>query len=704
MAKDPKKLGKYEIVGKLGKGAMGEVYKGHDPVLNRDVAIKVIADTFDGDAELIERFRREAKMAAQLNHPNIITIYDFVEEEGNIYIVMELLDGKDLKELIRADNALTVEKIFGMMEQISDGLGFAHEANLVHRDLKPANIHLTKKGQIKILDFGLVHESSSEMTKTGHVMGTPNYMSPEQVQGLKVDPRSDIFSLGAVFYELLTRKKPFSADSIHATMFKVVQGEREPLSKYSHLPPPLVDMVDRALDPNPDGRFTDGNDMREHLRKLRAGGLTASAFGDSTLTSGMEGTVMTSTIASHPSTPSSRIDRSVPNRSVAGASASGSRGGTMRRREMAGQSMGSMSGIHGPRPMGLYIGGAVVAIAIGAGLYYFSGPPSANGPSVEELSQALTESQQLLMVQALEGRDYQGALGQAQEVLGTDPQNAEALRVQQQAEQALAEIDTSVTDARAELEAGNTEAAAAALSRVLALDPSHPLGTELHDQLNQHFQGEAEKAQAEMDRARRAAASAGAERQSSFQQADQKRQAALTEFNNGEFTNAAQNYLAARDGFELARTAQGQAAAAERQQAQRRQENAAQAQQQSRAELDRSQAAYDRLRGQPADQAMTTLPSYQRAITEEAAAKKLESGGDFAGAARGYETATAYLESARREFEQAEAARAQAARSQQRAAAAPAPNAAADSRAGPNDVGLVDPNGRSGDSASDREL
>ena len=236
MAKDPDKLGKYDIVGKLGKGAMGEVYKGHDPVLNRYVAIKVIAETLDTDPDLVERFRREAKMAAQLNHPNIITIFDFVEEEGSLYIVMELLEGQDLKELIKNGAPLTVDQMIGMMEQIADGLGFAHESGLVHRDLKPANIHVTKKGQIKILDFGLVHDASSDMTKTGHVMGTPNYMSPEQVQGLKVDPRSDIFSLGAVFYELLTRKKPFSADSIHATMFKVVQGEREPLSQYTHLP------------------------------------------------------------------------------------------------------------------------------------------------------------------------------------------------------------------------------------------------------------------------------------------------------------------------------------------------------------------------------------------------------------------------------------------------------------------------------------
>ena len=174
-----------------------------------------------------------------------------------LYMVMELLEGQDLKELIRSRAALTIDQILAIMEQVTDGLGFAHEKGLVHRDLKPANIHISKSGQIKILDFGLVHEASSDMTKTGHVMGTPNYMSPEQVQGLRVDPRSDIFSLGAVFYELLTRKKPFSADSIHATMFKVVQGDREPLARYTQLPKNLVSTVDRALDANPEARFAE---------------------------------------------------------------------------------------------------------------------------------------------------------------------------------------------------------------------------------------------------------------------------------------------------------------------------------------------------------------------------------------------------------------------------------------------------------------
>jgi serine/threonine-protein kinase len=194
MAAEPQKLGKYNIVGKIGKGAMGEVYKGHDPILNRFVAIKIIAETLGTDTDLVERFKREARNAAGLNHPNIITIYDFVEEEGHLYMVMELLEGQDLKELIKSGSPLTMEQILSIMEQIADGLGFAHTRGMIHRDLKPANIHVSKNGQVKILDFGLVHEASSDMTKTGQVMGTPNYMSPEQVQGLQrgFDSRHDV--------------------------------------------------------------------------------------------------------------------------------------------------------------------------------------------------------------------------------------------------------------------------------------------------------------------------------------------------------------------------------------------------------------------------------------------------------------------------------------------------------------------------------
>lgn len=667
MAKEPEKLGKYNIVGKLGKGAMGEVFKGHDPVLNRYVAIKVIAESLDSDSDLVERFRREAKMAAQLNHPNIITIYDFVEEDGTLYIVMELLDGRDLKEVIKSGSPLTVDQILGIMEQIADGLGFAHDTGMVHRDLKPANIHITQKGQIKILDFGLVHEASSDMTKTGHIMGTPNYMSPEQVQGLKVDPRSDIFSLGAVFYELLTRKKPFSADSIHATMFKVVQGEREPLAQYTQLPAPLVGMVDRALDPNPDGRFSDGNELRQHLKAIRRE-MTAALGADATMT-GMEttdATVLTPTVdpgshPSHPSGPSSvsaRSGRSVPPRATPGASGSGSRGGTMRQRELGTHSVGATAR---SRPVGLYVGGTLLVAAIAGGLFYLSGQEP-QGPSVEELSQQLSASQQELMIQSLEQRDYENALSQADALLASDPGNPEALRVQREAQEALDEIDTAVAEARAALERGATDEAAEALGRVLALDPSHPLGTELHGQLNQHFQSQAEGARSAMESARNAASSAGATSRPEYQQAEGTRQDADADFNRGEYTNAAQKYLAARDLFQQSQTAHRQAEAQRRQQAER--EAASRAQQtQAQQALQEAESRWTRLRNQPRDAEVADQPSYQRALSEEAAAEELARSGDLAGAARAYDTASAYLEAAQQEYAEA----------QSRTAAAPPP-------------------------------
>ena len=698
MANQPKKLGKYDIVGKLGKGAMGEVYKGHDPVLNRYVAIKVIAESLDADPDLVERFRREAKAAAQLNHPNIITIYDFVEDEGSLYIVMELLDGKDLKELIKSGTPLTMEQILGMMEQIADGLGFAHENEMVHRDLKPANIHITKKGQIKILDFGLVHNESSDMTKTGHVMGTPNYMSPEQVQGLKIDPRSDIFSFGAVFYELLTRKKPFSGDSIHATMFKVVQGDREPLAQYTHLPTALIQMVDRALDPNVDGRFDDGNALREHIRGIRADAL-ASGEVDMTVTRHADPTITTTgpDPGSHPSdaSPSQRSARSQQR----GAGSVSATRGTMRQREMTGISMGA--GASTSKPIGLYVAGAAVVLAIAGAAFYFTRGDAGSGPSVEELNQALIASQQELMARSLEQHDYPAALAQAQELLASDAQNTEALRVRDAAETALAQIDTAVGEARAALERGASEEAAEALGRVLALDPNHPLGAELNDQLNEHFQSQSENAQADMTQARSAASSAGATSRPEFLRAEFLRQQASDDFNRSEYTNAAQKFLAARDGYQQARSAHQQAESARRALAQQDQQAVqAEAQAGARAALEGAQNAWTRLSSQPDEAGVAEQPSYQRAMSEEATAKRLASSGDLSGAARSYQTATSYLEAARREYREAERRRAQ--QEARRAAAAPPPPSAPSAPVTPSGRGPTPPVGAFGTGHAER--
>ena len=659
MATEPQKLGKYNIVGKIGKGAMGEVYKGHDPILNRFVAIKIIAETLGTDSDLVERFKREARNAAGLNHPNIITIYDFVEEEGHLYMVMELLEGQDLKELIKSGAPVTMDQILSIMEQISDGLGFAHSRGIIHRDLKPANIHVSKNGQVKILDFGLVHEASSDMTKTGQVMGTPNYMSPEQVQGLRVDPRSDIFSLGAVFYELLTRKKPFSADSIHATMFKVVQGDREPLAQYTHLPRPLVGMVDRALDKDPEGRFADASALRDHLRALRRE-VMRGRDAESTFTGGEEMTVVTpfAEAGSIPSTPPAH-EKSGPSRSGPHASASASRG-TLRKREVAASSVSAPPLPAKATPVGLYVIAGALVLAVGAGVYFMSGG-TGSGQRVEDLSQALLASQRELMLRSLSQKDYGAALSQAEELLKTDPANADALRAQAEAREALQRIDDAVAQARNALERQSMQEAADALATVLALDPSHPLGVELSGQLNQHFQSQAERARSEMDASRAAAQSAGAQERPEFGQGDRARQQATDEFNRGVFTNAAQKYLEARDHFQHARSQHQQAQAQRRVQTDREQEAGQQtraAREALEARLRQAEGNWSRLRGAPADAALTQQPSYQRALAEEGVAGRLKTTGDLEGAAASYESATSYLERARRELTDAQARRA----------------------------------------------
>ena len=223
-------IGKYKILEKIGQGAMGEVYKAHDPILNRFVAVKTISAELGADDQLRKRFQREAQSAARLNHPNIITVYDYGEEQGKIYMAMELLDGADLKQAIAKRSSLSLDDKLSVVDQIAEGLAFAHANEVVHRDLKPANIHLLPNGQVKIMDFGLARLGGSEMTRTGMVMGTPHYMSPEQVRGERADARSDVFALGCVFYELLTYRKPFDADSMHSVLFKVMQEEPPPVT------------------------------------------------------------------------------------------------------------------------------------------------------------------------------------------------------------------------------------------------------------------------------------------------------------------------------------------------------------------------------------------------------------------------------------------------------------------------------------------
>ncbi|MBN2369751.1 MAG: protein kinase [Vicinamibacteria bacterium] len=257
------RIGKYLLQDKIGQGAMGEVYRARDPILNRDVALKVITANLAADPELQARFRIEAQSAAQLNHPNIITVYDFGEEGGKAFLATELLEGIDLRRLIGKPAMRDLDRVLFIVEQICDGLAYAHSKNVVHRDLKPGNIHILPSGRVKILDFGLARLGASEITQAGQILGTPHYMAPEQAMSGAIDHRADLFTLGSVLYEMLVGRKAFEAESLPGVMNSVLTENPEPPSSRRPDIPVIVDeLVRKALAKDPASRFQNAAEMK----------------------------------------------------------------------------------------------------------------------------------------------------------------------------------------------------------------------------------------------------------------------------------------------------------------------------------------------------------------------------------------------------------------------------------------------------------
>ena len=269
------RLGPYEILAPLGAGGMGEVYRARDSKLERDVAIKVLPQSLAADPDALARFEREAKAVAALSHPNILAIYDFgTHEAASAYAVMELLEGETLRGKLDA-GPISQKQAVDYALQIAKGLSAAHEKGIVHRDLKPENLFVTKDGHLKILDFGLAKkveavapgEETSAPTVSGHtepgtVMGTMGYMSPEQVRGLPVDHRSDIFSFGAILYELLSGKKAFKKDTASDTMAAILREEPPELTQSGrNISPALDHIVKHCLEKDRDNRFQSANDI-----------------------------------------------------------------------------------------------------------------------------------------------------------------------------------------------------------------------------------------------------------------------------------------------------------------------------------------------------------------------------------------------------------------------------------------------------------
>jgi len=269
-------LGRYQVEKELGKGAMGVVYLGKDPKIGRVVAIKTMAlsQEFDADElqDVKDRFFREAETAGRLNHPHIVTIFDAGEEHDLAYIAMEFLKGKDLAPFIKPDNLLPLPKVMSIIARVAEALSYAHNNNVVHRDIKPANImYELESDTVKVTDFGIARITDSSKTKTGMVLGTPSYMSPEQLSGKKIQGSSDLFSLGVTLYQMSCGHLPFKGDSMAQLMFKIANEPHVDILTLSPaLPPCLVDIINKALAKQPEDRYRTGNEFAQAIRACMA--------------------------------------------------------------------------------------------------------------------------------------------------------------------------------------------------------------------------------------------------------------------------------------------------------------------------------------------------------------------------------------------------------------------------------------------------
>jgi serine/threonine-protein kinase len=269
-------LGRYQVEKELGKGAMGVVYLGKDPKIGRVVAIKTMSLSQEFEADELEdvkaRFFREAESAGRLNHPNIVTMYDAGEEHDLAYIAMEFLKGKDLVAYTKPDNLFPLPKVLSIVARVADALGYAHTMNVVHRDIKPANImYDTESDTVKVTDFGIARITDSSKTKTGMVLGTPSYMSPEQLSGAKIEGTSDLFSLGASLYQMVCGKLPFEGNSMAQLMFRIAnEPHTDILTIRPEVPPCVVAIINKALAKKVEERYQTGSEMAEAIRQCAA--------------------------------------------------------------------------------------------------------------------------------------------------------------------------------------------------------------------------------------------------------------------------------------------------------------------------------------------------------------------------------------------------------------------------------------------------
>jgi serine/threonine protein kinase len=567
------KIGKYRILEKIGQGATSSVYKGYDAALDRHVAVKTISMDLGGENETLRRrFEREAQSAARLNHPHIVTVYDYGEEQNKLYMAMELLEGVDLKRAITEGRIVELDDKIEVIRQIADGLAFAHANGIVHRDLKPANIHILPDGDVKIMDFGLARLTGSDMTRTGLVMGTPYYMSPEQVRGEHVDARCDVFALGCVLYEMVTGKKAFDAESLHSVLYKVMQAEPRPAREVApDLPVPLGQVLEKAMAKDVARRFPDAGAFLtglDHAREAIASGRGDEPLAELVLSPPPPAPRPPANPSSGAAPPPSPPRVGPPGSSVRGVERGGapaSRGSAARvsGRPNSRPSMQSLSSPRSRLPIVAALG-LVFLLLAGVGFVVvrsLSAPPPANAPAaqpgkLDELVRQAVETQVELAQKRLDAGDYRDAYQRSERVLKLDPSNEAAKKVFAEARGIKEKADEAAKQAKEALAAGDRAKAGQAYWSLLLADPDDSVARELASELDAGFEARAAEAKKLMEASRAAATrSPSAARLDSFKQGDGLAQDAEATLRSRKYAAAARDFLRARQRFD--RSARG---------------------------------------------------------------------------------------------------------------------------------------------------
>src|SRR5438270_1312647 len=278
---------RYQLGDAIGRGGMATIYRGHDMRMERVVAIKVLREVYSTDPKFVTRFQREAKAASALQHPNIVQVYDYGQTDGNYFIVMELVEGTDLRRYLRSRGVLAVDRAIIIAHDVALGLGAAHRRGIVHRDVKPQNVLVGRDGSIKLTDFGIASVykdiNAERLTTTGMTLGTVQYYAPEQAQGEIVSPAADVYALGIVMYEMLTGRPPFDGDTPVAVAMQHIQDVPTPPSQYNaSIPPALEEIILRCLEKVPEMRFRDGSQLARALETLGEGDLGETVPGSTT--------------------------------------------------------------------------------------------------------------------------------------------------------------------------------------------------------------------------------------------------------------------------------------------------------------------------------------------------------------------------------------------------------------------------------------